>query len=126
MNEKRERIKKRKNDERSHLIESRRLKITRCCRCRRGGGLFDPLSLFPPDLSRGHAYRVFFNREIHEVDLPPPAATVRDLRESISPEYAEWHRQFRKSGSRRGRSGSRVSAVRCHLHRFVSKANARY
>lgn len=119
MNEKRERIKKRKNDERSHLIESRRLKITRCCRCRRGGGLFDPLSLFPPDLSRGHAYRVFFNREIHEVDLPPPAATVRDLRESISPEYAEWHRQFPQK-----RKSARTKWV-ARLGRPVSSASLR-
>lgn len=59
----------------------------RCC-CHRGG-LFDPLSLFPPDLSRGHVYRVFFNRETHEVDLPLPVTAVRDLDESISLEYAE-------------------------------------
>lgn len=43
----------------------------RRARCCRHGGLFDPLSLFPPDLSRGHAYRVFFNREIH---VASPAA----------------------------------------------------
>lgn len=67
----------------NRIQEEAKTSHCRCC-CRRGG-LFDPLSLFPPDLSRGHAYRVFFNREIHEADLSLPATAVRDLLdESIS------------------------------------------
>lgn len=102
----------RRPEEKVERIQEEVKIVGRCC-CRHGG-LFDPLSLFPPDLSRGHAYRVFFNREIHDPRLSRRSLYALELQE-------------RKSGSRRGRSGSKkwvpVRLLACTIARFRLSAS---
>lgn len=69
-------------------------------RCCRHGGLFDPLSLFPPDLSRGHACRVFFNREIHDAGL----ATCRAMLDRANVLHRRSRARTKNRKSRTGQS----------------------
>lgn len=100
-------------------------------RCCRHGGLFDPLSLFPPDLSRGHAYRVFFNREIHDAGLATCHRRLYTARRSPEANVLRGEElQERKGGNHPGRSGSALYPPRfrlstCHS-RFIQPSPRGY
>lgn len=89
----------------------------------RHGGLFDPLSLFPPDLSHGHAYRVFFNREIHHPRHLPCLATITTLSidRSFVPTSSRSRRKNEKPEVERAASGSNVVGTRSRGFRLSAR-----